>query len=39
MDSCKKFGVGYNCHSNYFVAAYHHVAELYVFLSVCATAV
>jgi len=29
MDSCKKFGVGYNCHSNYFVAAYHHVAELY----------
>jgi len=29
QDSCEKFGVTYQCHSNYFVAAYHHVAELY----------
>ena len=29
MESCEKYGVKYQCHSNYFVAAYHHVKELY----------
>lgn len=29
MATCKKYNVKYQCHPNYFVAAYHHVAELY----------
>lgn len=28
-ESCKKYGIKYACHDNYFIAAYHHIKELY----------